>query len=280
MRARPGPGTQGRRCGPRLGGHGSTRRCERVDNPASACDTPSVSKHAHRAERRWLPMAVAALATVLVTVLVGVQLRASAAEATRTRAAEQAATQEAARQAERDAAERAAAEAAAQEAADQARAATEAGVLTLAWNTASRLATDRLDTATTLLADTEGKVADDGAARHPGRRDHRHPGRPRRRDRAPAGPAGERPERLVRGPGDRGGRGRGGTRLVAGGPGQGRCGAQGQQLEQHLDRSAPARTAAARPRTRRRPPTRRTRCTRRCRPRTATARTATCRGRR
>lgn len=107
-------------------------------------------------------MAVAALATALVTVLVGVELRASAAETSRARTEERAAAREAsAQQTERDAA-RAAAEAAAQEADDRARAATEAGVLTLAWGTASRLATDRLGTATTLLADTEGEVADDG----------------------------------------------------------------------------------------------------------------------
>lgn len=116
-----------------------------------------MSKHAHRAGRPWLPMAVAAAATVLVTVLVGVQLRASAVEAGRTRAAQEAAQQTAEREAERDAAERSAE----QEAAEQARAATEAGVLTLAWTTASRLATDRLGTAATLLADTDGKVADD-----------------------------------------------------------------------------------------------------------------------
>lgn len=108
-------------------------------------------------------MAVAALATVLVTVLVGVQLRASAAEAGRAHAAEQAAAEEAsAQQAERAAAEAAAQAAAAQEAAAQERAATEAGVLALAWSTASRLATDRLDAATTLLADTDGEVADNG----------------------------------------------------------------------------------------------------------------------
>lgn len=121
-----------------------------------------MSKHARAADRRWLPIAVAALATVLVATLVGVQVRASAAEADRTRAAEQAAAQQAAaEQAERDAAERAAAEAAAERAASEARAATEAGVVSLAWSTASRLATDRLDTATSLLADSKGEVADD-----------------------------------------------------------------------------------------------------------------------
>jgi D-alanyl-D-alanine carboxypeptidase len=141
------------------------RACPRVLPRASGSTTGPwlvtlhrVSKHARAADRRWLPIAVAGLATVLVLALVGVQLRAGAAEADRTRTAERVAAQEAAAQ---QAAERAAAEAAAQRAAAEARAATETGVVTLAWSTASRLATDRLASASSLLAETDGEVADD-----------------------------------------------------------------------------------------------------------------------